>query len=141
MQVCVVYCPKGREDRKLDEVAKSFAKGIESQGHSCDVINIRTDGDRKLTFYDYIIFGTSATTTFGGRIPEEVAKYLARAGQVSGKRCLAFVTGGGLRKGKTLSSLMKAMEGEGMYLKYSEVVDKPGMALALGKRLNVERNF
>lgn len=36
---------------------------------------------------------------------------------------------------------MKVMEGEGMYLKLSEIIKKPDIAFALGKRLNVERNF
>ena len=55
--------------------------------------------------------------------------------------CFAFVVKGGLRSQKTLSLLMKAMEGEGMYLKFSDVLKKPDVAYALGKRLNVERNL
>ncbi len=141
MQACIVIGGKTRDDKALDEVAKALAKGLESQGHSVDIINIHTDGDKKLSFYDYVVVGTTALTSFGGTIPEQVTAYLKRAGQVSGKRCLAFVTKAGLRSQKTLLSLMKAMEGEGMYLKYSEVFRKPGEALALGKRLNIERNF
>lgn len=141
MQVCCVYAGKDRDDRNLADICRNFAKGLESQGHNVDIVNINTDSDTKLSFYDYIIVGTVAKTAFGGSIPESLVKYLARAGQVSGKRCLAFVTKAGLRSQKTLSLLMKAMEGEGMYLKYSEVIKKPDAALALGKRLNVERNL
>ena len=141
MQACIVIGGKSREDGSLDEIAKALAKGLESQGHTVDILNIYTDSDRKLSFYDYVIVGTTATTSFGGSIPEAVEAFLKRAGQVSGKRCLAFVTKAGLRSQKTLLSLMKALEGEGMYLKYSEVFKKPGEALALGKRLNIERNF
>ena len=54
---------------------------------------------------------------------------------------MAFVTGSGLRKNKTLLNLMKAMEGEGMILKLSEVIKNPDEAQAIGKRLNVERNL
>ena len=35
---------------------------------------------------------------------------------------------------------MKAMEREGMILKLSEIIRKPDEAMAIGKRLNVERN-
>ena len=126
MQVCCVYAGKDRDDRNLADICRNFAKGLESQGHNVDIVNINTDPDTKLSFYDYIIVGTVAKTAFGGSIPESLVKYLARAG---------------LRSQKTLSLLMKAMEGEGMYLKYSEVIKKPDAALALGKRLNVERNL
>ena len=122
-------------------ISKELARGLESQGHSADVFNMYVDTDRKLSFYDYIIVGTNATGFFGGRIPDVIRTYLSRAGQISGKRCLAFVSKGGLRSQKTLSLLMKVMEGEGMYLKLSEIIKKPDIAFALGKRLNVERNF
>ena len=141
MQVCCVYAGKTASDRSLEEICKAFARGLEGQGHSVDILNMYTDSDRKLSFCDYIIVGAVSKTAFGGSVPDIVKTFLSRAGQVSGKRCLAFVTKGGLRSQKTLSFLMKVMEGEGMYLKYSEVIKKADTALALGKRLNVERNL
>ncbi len=141
MQVCIIYAGKDRADTSLESISKELARGLESQGHSADVFNMYVDTDRKLSFYDYIIVGTNATGFFGGRIPDVIRTYLSRAGQISGKRCLAFVSKGGLRSQKTLSLLMKVMEGEGMYLKLSEIIKKPDIAFALGKRLNVERNF
>ena len=141
VQVCCIYAGRTREDSQLEAICKEFARGLESQGHSVDIFNMNIDQDRKLTFYDYVVVGTCATGFFGGAIPDVVRTFLSRAGQVSGKRCLAFVTKGGLRSQKTLSLLMRAMEGEGMYLKYSEVIRKPEAAYALGRRLNVERNF
>lgn len=141
MQVCIIYAGKDRADTSLESISKELARGLESQGRSADVFNMYVDTDRKLSFYDYIIVGTNATGFFGGRIPDVIRTYLSRAGQISGKRCLAFVSKGGLRSQKTLSLLMKVMEGEGMYLKLSEIIKKPDIAFALGKRLNVERNF
>ncbi len=141
MQVCCLYAGKDRSDSSLDAVVKALAKGLEEQGHSVDILNMYTDGDRKLSFYDYIVVGCNTTSGLGGKIPEVVRTTLSRAGQISGKRCFAFVVKGGLRSQKTLSLLMKAMEGEGMYLKFSDVLKKPDVAYALGKRLNVERNL
>ena len=141
MQACIVIGGKNKEDQNILSVAKALSKGLEGQGHSVDIINVYTDSDKKLTFYDYVIVGSTATTAFGGSIPGEISTFLKRGGQVSGKRCLAFVTKGGLRSQKTLSSLMKIMEEEGMYLKYSEVFKNANSAFALGKRLNIERNF
>lgn len=141
MQACIVIGGKTKDDKALLEVAKALSKGLESQGHSVEIYNAYTDSDKKLTFFDYVIIGSSATTTFGGKIPEVIASYLNRCGQISGKRCFAFVTKGGIRSQKTLSTLMKVMEEEGMYLKYSEVFKNSQSAYALGKRLNIERNF
>lgn len=140
MQVCIVYAGKSRDDKGIADVAAALARGLEGQGHSCDVFNMYTDNDRKLSFYDYVIIGSTSKSAFGGNLPDVVSVFLKRAGQLSGKRCFAFVTSGGIRSQKTLSVLMKEMESEGMYLKYSDLIKNSGAALALGKRLNVERN-
>lgn len=140
MQICIIYAGKTQADKGIADIAAAMARGIESQGHSCDVFNMYTDNDRKLSFYDYVIVGTVSKTAFGGKLPDVVSVFLKRAGQLSGKRSFAFVTSGGIRSQKTLSVLMKEMESEGMYLKYSDVIKNSGTALALGKRLNVERN-
>ncbi len=139
MQVCVVYAGKDREGTALRTIAQALAQGLNAQGHQTDVVNAYTD-DTRLTRYDYVIIGSEPVSFFSARIPEILSKFLAQAGTVSGKRCLAFISGG-LRKGKTLQNLMKTMEKEGMILKLSEVITKPGEAMAIGKRLNVERNF
>ena len=138
MQVCVVYAGRTRDDSRLKAIADAFAHGIGTQGHQVDVINAY-DSEARLTRYDYVVLGSEPVSFFSAKVPEIVSKYLAGAGTVSGLRCFAFITGG-LRKGKALLNLMKAMEGEGMILKLSEIIKKPEEAMAIGKRLNVERN-
>ena len=140
MQVCILYAGKTRESDKLKAISEALARGISANGHIADVVNMRTE-DKRLTIYDYIVIGTEPVSFFSASVPGDVAKYLAEAGTVSGKRCMAFVSGSGLRKGRTLLNLMKTMEGEGMILKLSEVIKNPGEAQAVGKRLNVERNY
>lgn len=139
MLVCVLYAGRTREGGKLKAIADSLAHGIASQGHQVDVVNIY-DGETRLTPYDYVIIGSEPVSFFSAAVPANIQKFLAQAGTVSGKRCLAFISGG-LRKNKTLLNLMKTMEGEGMILKLSEVITKPEVAQAIGKRLNVERNL
>lgn len=138
MQVGIVYAGADRNGAKLKAIAEAFAKGLEAQGHQADIISAYEEGTR-LTLYDYVIVGAEPVSFFSAKIPESISKFLAQAGTVSGKRCLAFIPSC-LRKGKTLQNLMKAMEREGMYLKLSEVIRRPDEALAIGKRLNVERN-
>ena len=139
MQVCILYAGRSNESPKLRSIAEGLAKGISAQGHMPTVINMNADQER-LSIYDYVIIGTEPASMFSAKVPERISRYLAQAGAVSGKRCMAFVSGG-LRKNKTLLNLMKAMEGEGMMLRTSEVITKADEALAIGKRLNVERNI
>jgi hypothetical protein len=84
------------------------------------------DGDRdintKLTIYQYIVVGAASSGGFRGNISPNVAKFLSGAGVVSGKRSFAYIVKGGFRQAKTLNTLMKTMEHEGMYLKYSEIL-------------------
>lgn len=140
MQVCILYAGKSRESDRLKSVSEALARGLAGNGHIADVVNMRTE-EKRLTIYDYVIIGTEPVSFFSASVPGEIAKFLAEAGTVSGKRCMAFVSGSGLRKNKTLLNLMKAMEGEGMILKLSEVIKNPDEAQAIGKRLNVERNL
>ncbi len=140
MQVCILYAGKSRESDRLKSVSEALARGLAGNGHIADVVNMRTE-EKRLTIYDYVIIGTEPVSFFSASVPGEISKFLAEAGTVSGKRCMAFVSGSGLRKNKTLLNLMKAMEGEGMILKLSEVIKNPDEAQAIGKRLNVERNL
>ena len=103
-----------------------------------DIIDGDRDVNSKLTPYQYIAIGTSAINTFGGKIPEKAVKFIAGAGIVAGKRSFAFAVKGGMRITKTLSAIMKAMEQEGMYLKYSEILSSPAEAEAIGKRLHID---
>ena len=88
--------------------------------------------------YQYIVVGASAINSFGGKISENVAKFLSNAGVVTGKRSFAYIAKGGMRITKTLSVLMNTMEHEGMYLKYSEILTSAEEAKAIGKRLHID---
>ena len=137
MRVAVVFF-EGKSREKTLAIARSLAQGIESQGHQADIVDGDHDVNSKLTMYQYIAVGASATNTFGGKIPEKVGKFLANGGIVSGKRSFAFAVKGGMRITKTLSTIMKTMEQEGMYLKYSEILSSPTEAEAIGKRLHID---
>jgi flavodoxin len=140
MKVCILIAAKGKDNTSIKKIATSLAKGIEEQNHMVDIIDIKLEGSKIISYYDYLIVGCEATTTFGGKIPQSVPTFLKNCGSISGKRCMAFVTKAGIRSVKTLQSLMKVMEGEGMYLKTSDVITKEAMANAIGKRLHIELN-
>ena len=137
MRVCVLYAGAGRDSGKLKAIAEALARGVESQGNQVDVYDMALENGKKVSFYDYLIVGTESTAFFGGKIPSAIREFFKNAGTLSGKRCMAFVRKSGLRSQRTLQVLMKVMEGEGMYLRISEVFARPDFAQAPGKRLKV----
>jgi hypothetical protein len=118
-------------------LSKGLAKGIEAQGNHADVYDGAKDSNVKLTMYEYIVIGAEPVGTFGGKVPLTVQPFLAGAGMVSGKKCYAFVSKAMIGAEKALSALMKCMEGEGMFLKNSDVLRSPMEAEEIGKRLHV----
>ncbi|MFW5684647.1 MAG: hypothetical protein ACOC1I_07335 [Spirochaetota bacterium] len=136
MRVAVVYVPQVKRD-KLLEISKALASGIESQGHHVDIIDASHDTNVKLTIYEYIAVGTEVVSLFGGKIPERVSAFLKASGMVAGKRSFAFVTKKAIGAEKGLQRLMKQMEGEGMFLKLSDVLSSPAEATEIGKRLKI----
>jgi flavodoxin len=137
MKVCVLYAPATKGNEKMKLIAKALAEGIGAQGHMVDVFDMSLESGKIVSYYDYLIIGTENTTFFGGKIPNTVATFLKSAGTISGKRCMAFITKGGIRSMKTLQTLMKAMEKEGMFLKKSEIIAKVDMARAVGKHVQI----
>ncbi|HUZ18642.1 MAG TPA: hypothetical protein VMV68_09645 [Spirochaetia bacterium] len=136
MRVAVVFF-SGRNRNRLLDVTKALARGLESQGNHVDIIDGERDINSKLTIYGYLAIGVTATSTWGGKIPGQLSVFLANAGMVTGKRCFAFTVKGGMRTGRTLSRLMRQMEQEGMYLKYSDILSTPAEAEEVGKRLHL----
>jgi hypothetical protein len=126
-----------RQREKLREHAAALARGIEEQGHHVDLVDGTADVNTGLTIYGYIAIGTVSTGMIGGKIPGSIGKHLAGAGMVTGKRSFAF-TLKGLGSSKTLHNLMKAMEHEGMFLKYSKIFESEEEALETGRQLHIE---
>ncbi|MDY0288395.1 MAG: hypothetical protein RBR15_06185 [Sphaerochaeta sp.] len=137
MKVCVLYASATKESGRIKAIAKALAEGVSSLGHQVDVIDMNLDMGKKVSFYDYLIFGTEATTFWGGKISPAVSQFLRSAGTVSGIRSMGFVSKGGVRSMKTLQSLMRTMEHEGLFLKKSEIITKPDHGRAVGKHLQI----
>jgi hypothetical protein len=118
-------------------LSKALAKGIEGQGNHVDVYDGAKDTNVKLTMYQYVVIGAEPVGTFGGKVPLSVQPFLAASGVVSGKKCYAFVSKAMIGAEKALTALMKGMEGEGMFLKNSDVLRSPQEAEEIGRRLHV----
>lgn len=138
MRVAVVHLAS-RNPEKLVSLAKGLAEGLSANGAQVDIIDATKDSDKKLTPYGYIAFGISGSSQFSGKLPQRVREYLKNAGSLVGKRCFAFVLNQALFGQKLLDSAMRAMESEGMFLKYSEILGIPEEAKEIGKRLIVNK--
>ncbi|MBQ3728715.1 MAG: hypothetical protein II753_02650 [Spirochaetales bacterium] len=141
MRVCVLYCGRQANDRILKELAGKLSDGIASNGHTVEVFDMNLEMGKIISFYDYVVVITTATSYFSKNIPENVMKFLKTAGSVSGKRCSCYISKNCGRKGKVLQTLMRAMESEGMYLKVSDILPNGNYAYAVGKRLHVDPAF
>jgi menaquinone-dependent protoporphyrinogen IX oxidase len=139
MRVVVVYFPV-RSKEKMRTIAQALARGIEANGHRVEVIDGLADSDKKITMYDYVIVGTEQLSAWSSKILDKIPMFLSSAGHLSGKRSFAFVLKQPLFAFKALTRLMKAMEKEGMYLKFSEVLSTAAVAQEIGKRLKIEPN-
>ncbi len=137
MRVLVLYAPKAKASERMKAIARALAEGIGQQGHTVEVLDASLETGKVVSYYDYIVIGSEATTTFGGKIPSSLAVFLKTAGTLSGKRCMAWITKGGVRSMKTLQTLMRVMEGEGMFLKKSELIKSADAARAVGKHLQI----
>ncbi len=139
VRAAVVFYPNGSRE-KLMAVAKALAKGIEAQGHQVDVIDGSRDVHTKLTAYQYIAVGSEPASLISGKINPHLGRFLAQAGMVGGKRSFGFVLKKGFNSNRALRNLMKVMESEGMFLRFSEVLSSPEDAEEIGKRLLIEQN-
>ena len=136
MRVAVVFF-SGRNREKIRDLANGLARGIGKQGNQVDVFDGGRDTNVKLTIYQYIVIGMEPSGSFSGKVPDSVRAFLAGSGVVSGKKSYAFVCRSTFGAAKSLTNLMRSMEGEGMFLKSSDVLRSTVEAEEIGKRLHI----
>ena len=136
MRVAVLFFGGGKRDR-VAGIARGLAAGLEKMGHQVDVIDGDRDVNAKLTIYEYIAIGTSPISMFRGRIDSKVGEYLGNAGMIGGKRAFAFVASSPFGAPRALANLMKGIEHEGVFIRYSEVLRSKEEAEAIAARLKL----
>lgn len=134
MRVCIVFAEEG-SSTICARLCQALAQGMRSHGHDVDVIDMRQEGTKIISFYDHIAVGTVASSFIGGKIPLRLEQFLRQCGTIAGKRSSAFIAKRGLRQGRTLQTLMKVMESQGMYLVFSDILANESHAKEVGKRL------
>lgn len=139
MRIAVVYYATRAGD-KMQSISKGLAEGLGLKASQVDIIDAIKDSDKKLSAYTYIAFGVVGDSPFSGKLPVRVIEYFKNAGSLVGKRCFAFVLKQAIFSQKLLTRLMKAMESEGMFLKFSEILSIPEEAKEIGKRLDTSKS-
>lgn len=124
--------------QKLIDIAGGLSEGISANGHTVEIIDGKLESDKKISYFDYLLVGSETISALGVKLPNRVTSYLGQCGTLTGKKSFAFILKKGLRTGKTLLALMKAMEHEGMFIKYSEVLQNRAEAREIGKRLKIQ---
>jgi len=132
MRIAIISAPPQR--RPPPDYVLALAKGMQSMGHTVDILDAWTDDGMRLPGCEYIAIATESLSFFSAKIPEVIPKILASRG-IGGKKSAAFVKKSGLRSGKTLFNLMTAMEKEGMMVNWSEILLNVPHAEAMGKRI------
>jgi menaquinone-dependent protoporphyrinogen IX oxidase len=138
MRAVVVFFAGSSRDKILS-LARALARGMEGQGHQVDIVDGDHDVNAKMTVYQYVAVGAEPLSSWSSKISDRVGQFLGSAGMVAGKRSFAFVAKNFFGCSKALSRLMKSMEKEGMFLKFSSVLSSPQEAEEIGKRLHLER--
>ncbi|MDC7221259.1 MAG: hypothetical protein PQJ59_15085 [Spirochaetales bacterium] len=137
MRVAVVFFEKNKG--KLTEVSEALAHGIAEQGHDVKVINGAMESNVKLTMFEYIAIGTTPSSLFSKKLDESLGNFIKNAGTVSGKRSYAFVQKKGFRSFPVLQGLMGLLEGEGVILKTSDIINSKEEASYIGKKLHITK--
>jgi len=138
IRAAVLYFGRPSSLPKLKALAEALSKGMQKQGAQVDVINGVQSRETKLTGYHYVAVGCDVRSLFKGALPPELTQALASGGIITGKKAFAFVPPAFAGASKTLLKLMKALEHEGMLVRYSDLLAKPADALAAGERLKLD---
>jgi hypothetical protein len=137
MRIAVVIIPAGNSD-KLEALAKSVARGFESQGHSVTMLNAALDGELRLLSYQFVAVGSSPVS-FAGKASPKVRQALGASGSLAGKRSFAFMQKPAFFPQRACLHLMAAMESQGMVVTDYAAFKNAEEALSFASSFRAER--
>ena len=136
MRICIAY--QCFTNRKIEEYAKSLALGLEQQSNAViELVDIAKDSDKNLTGFKYILFGSDKKNFFGSKLDNRYITFLKNCGHISGKHSFAF-TSKGFNAYKFLSTFMRELEKEGVFIKNSAVLSSAVEAKIVGSKLHIK---
>ena len=136
MRICIAY--SSLKSNKVENYARALGKGIEEQSNAViDIVDIDKESEKRLTGYNYIIFGTSKNSLFSVKLNKSFSNFLKNCGHLSGKHTFAY-TNKSFRSHKFLSNIMSELERQGVLLKSSAVITSKEQAKVIGSKLHLK---
>lgn len=136
MRICIAY--SSLNNKKIEMFARALGKGLEAQSSALiDIVDIDKESEKRLTGFNYILFGSSKTSLFNSKTNKSFMQFLKNCGHLSGKRTYAF-TVKGFGSQKYLANFMAEIEKQGVLLKSSAVISSKEEAKIIGSKLHIK---
>lgn len=136
MRVALVHFLSPVKNTNHKGILQKLENAVIKKGYQIDIFNAKTDSSTmRLTGYDYISIIVPSSALFGSKLPENFDEVLDNSGNLTSKKGCALVVKSGFSSWKTCSNLMAAMEKQGVFLDYFDVVENPDHATYVGKKI------
>lgn len=135
MRIAVVAVSEKKSETLLRQ-SRAVAREFAMMGNIADSFEA---GDSRVCSYDFIVVCSEAAS-LGGKIGPKFTEQLSRCGNLVGKRTMALLVKSGLFPGKALSTMMRALEREGMVVTMAEVISGEGEAAAAAREAPLTRS-
>ncbi len=122
-------------NKKHSDIVKNLEKSAIANGHAVTICNEKDATNIHFAMYDYVTVVTVPSGIFSAKLPVKMSEILKMHGTLTGKKGAALIIKSGFFTNKMSKVTMKAMEKEGMVLDYFEIIDTPGFATHVGKKL------
>ena len=134
MKILILYFLEERNKKQL-EILKNLEKSVTANGHTVTICNEKDATNLHFAMFDYVTVLISANGGFSTEIPAKMQEILKTHGSLASKKGAALVIKKGFSTNKMSRKLMWIMEKEGMFIDYFDIIDSPGFALHVGKKL------
>ncbi len=134
MHILILHFLSSR-NAKHTQIIKNLEKAAIAKGNTVTVCNEKDAINLHMAMFEYVTVLTTPLGLIGAKIPEKMPEILSTHGSLSGKKGCALVVKKGFSSNKMSKITMHAMEKEGMVIDYFDIIDSPGYATHVGKKL------
>ncbi len=134
MRILILHFLSDR-NAKHSQIIKNLEQSAISKGHTVTICNEKDSTNLHMAMHDYISVVTVPAGLIGAKLPEKMSEILSTHGSLAGKKGCALVVKSGFSSNKMSKLTMRAMEKEGMVIDYFDIIDTPGYATHVGKKL------
>ncbi len=134
MRILILHFTSNKNKKHAD-IIKKLEKSATANSHTVTICNEKDSINLHMGMFDYITLVTVPPGLIGAKLPEKMNEVLSTHGSLSGKKGCALVIKSGFSSNKMSRITMHAMEKEGMVIDYFDIIDSPGYATHVGKKL------